>query len=300
MGVGRRIALAALLYTAAPCAVAGFLAGPVRCHSRPSPPTGLTIRMMSKSKLRGYYTVSEGNGGGWNLYQEAVEGAVFLGNRGARRRFTAGFSSQGPALASPLRVSDRKKILNYKSDLEAEHARLKREVESLERLGVYATHSCDVKLKALKKKKLATKDRLAAIDKMLDREQLARDPETAQTQNPKRLGQGACGSVVLGRDVSTGQEVMLSALPAPRTKGWSVVHARVNSSLHRLPYIRVSTYTCGHKTCAQMCMRSRDVHAARTRTHTDTDTCAHTNARTHASPRWRSSLNQLEKGRARA
>ena len=179
-----RLALVALLCAAAPGAISGFLAVPRTCpcaRGRCAVPP-MQLRM---NKLRGYYTVSEGNGGGWSLFQEAVEGAVFLGNRGARRRFTAGFSSQGPALASPLKVTDREKLLNYMRDLEADHASLKREVESLERLGVYATQSCDIKLKALKKKKLATKDRLAALAKMLDREKLARDsPVTAHTQNP--------------------------------------------------------------------------------------------------------------------
>jgi len=33
-----------------------------------------------------------------DLIQDSVEGAVFLGNRGGRRRFTAGFSSQGTIL----------------------------------------------------------------------------------------------------------------------------------------------------------------------------------------------------------
>ena len=213
------LALVALLCAAVPGT--GFLAVPRTCQCargrRAVPPAAVELHM---NKLRGYYTVSEGNGGGWSLFQEAVEGAVFLGNRGARRRFTAGFSSQGPALASPLKVTDREKLLNYMRDLEADHARLKREVENLERLGVYATQSCDIKLKALKKKKLATKDRLAALAKMLDREKLARDsPETAHTQNPKRLGQGACGSVVLGRDISTGEEVAIKFEPVRKGEG---------------------------------------------------------------------------------
>jgi hypothetical protein len=65
--------------------------------------------------------VSKGNWGGWSLLQEEVEVAVFLGNRGARRCFTAGFSNQGPALASPLKVTDREKLLNYMRDPEADH-----------------------------------------------------------------------------------------------------------------------------------------------------------------------------------
>ena len=62
--------------------------------------------------------MSKGNWGGWSLFQEAVKGAVFLGNRGIRRCFTAGFSNQGPALASPLKVTDR---FYYMRDPEADH-----------------------------------------------------------------------------------------------------------------------------------------------------------------------------------
>ena len=111
-----RLALVALLCAAAPGAISGFLAVPRTCpcaRGRCAVPP-MQLRM---NKLRGYYTVSEGNGGGWSLFQEAVEGAVFLGNRGARRRFTAVFSSQGPALASPLKVTDR---FYYMRDPEAD------------------------------------------------------------------------------------------------------------------------------------------------------------------------------------
>jgi len=36
---------------------------------------------LSMNKMRGYYTISEENGNGWSLFQDGIEGAVFLGNR---------------------------------------------------------------------------------------------------------------------------------------------------------------------------------------------------------------------------
>ena len=44
-------------------------------------------------------------------------------------------------------------------------------------------------------------------------EQQSRDPDTAVTKSPKKLGEGACGRVVLGRDLSTGAEVAIKFEP---------------------------------------------------------------------------------------
>ena len=172
----------------------------------------------------GYYTVSEENGNKWDLFQDAVEGAVFLGNRGGRRRFTAGFSSQGPALTSPLHLSDRQKLLNHQKDLESYHTNVKKEIKDLEKAG--HVYSCDMKLKALKKKKLALKDRLTSLAALLEKERQSRDPHTAQTvtKTPKRLGEGACGSVVLGRCMSSGEEVAIKFEPVVAGEASRLAH----------------------------------------------------------------------------
>ena len=177
------------------------------------------------NKVRGYYTVSESNGKGWDLMQDEVEGAVFLGNRGARRLFTSGFSHQAPTLASPIKPSDRVKQLNHLRDLQEAHKSLKNEIAQLQKpRGARRVLPSDIMLKSLKKKKLAVKDRIVALTGLLEKKERASEAESAQALRPKRLGQGACASVVLGRDVSTGEEVAIKLEPVEKGGGSRLLH----------------------------------------------------------------------------
>jgi uncharacterized protein YdcH (DUF465 family) len=110
--------------------------------------------------------------------------------------------------------------------LEAYHTNLKREIKDLEKLSSRHVYSCDTKLKSLKKKKLALKDRLASLAALLEREKQTRDPATAATvtKTPKRLGEGACGSVVLGRCMSSGEEVAIKFEPVVPGQGSRLAH----------------------------------------------------------------------------
>jgi hypothetical protein len=153
--------VAAMLCVFPPSVAAFRKAPPARNFVQHGRNTHAAVCRIMMSKVRGYYTVSEENGNGWNLFQDAIEGAVFLGNRGARRRFTVGFSSGGgprTSLAPQLKPSDRTKLSNHLQDLQDDHRVLKKEIEKLEKLrGAHHLHSCDVKIKGLKKKKLVIK-----------------------------------------------------------------------------------------------------------------------------------------------
>ena len=222
--------LAILLFCAAPPPVSAFLIQPSQY------PQGMRSCMMNK--MRGYYTISEENGNGWSLFQDGIEGAVFLGNRVARRHFASGFSTQGSRLASPLKMSDRTKLQNHRRDLEAQHALLKKEIQDLEELGAHALLQHDAKLKSLKKKKLGIKDKLTSLAGLLSKEGLARDSTTScttsSTKVPKKLGEGACGSVVLGKDISTGEEVAIKFEPVTREMNERGELSRVALEFHIL------------------------------------------------------------------